>query len=480
MVILLAGVSVQAQKVRQLILNVDNNQLYMTTKIYRLKHALAADVTPWVEGAVKRNCPQAKVERLNYPGTTKGTMLCVSMSFDMVPYIDDMIRKLDRPCARDSSGSTIAGTDISFFTYRPKYRAAQNMVDIVFATLQGNNTAFYLNKTNNVFYWKDARSDGVNGLKWLRFIDRPVPQVELRLKTYEVYDNDLIDLGLDYIHWKNGPGLEMFGIGADILNFSGNEELLYRGLDLLSKGNYGWGGFLLAPNIDASFVRLLQQRGRARVAASGSITVVNHSLNMLQQSGNEQVAGKTYSIKFKPEFQNISKEENMAVEVDIETRDDDTYEINMQITNPTIFFAGKDSMEDYANENKHKASARLYFSYTLNTSSTVQRDVMGTEAVDYFMTKSSVTVNCSGEKLLGSYTRSYDVYENIGIPFLKDIPIAKYLFSTTTHTRQVKRYFVTVEASSVAPDANLSRWAGKVVTDVESDIREVDVNLLKE
>lgn len=446
----------------------DGGQRYMTTKLYKLQHVKSQDIAPWVTGAVRRNCPQANVEYFPYdPG--KCTFISVSMTFEMVPFIDDMIKKMDRPGKADKFGSIIEGTDITFFNYRPQFRASQNMVNVIYSSLLANNAAFYLNPDTNVFYWKDSKDDGENALVWLKFLDRPVPQMEITARAYEINENDLIDLGIDYIHWKNGPGLEMFTAGADITHFQGNEAVTNQAFDLVSKANWGWGGFLVAPQFDASFIRMLQQRGKANISSSGSIRVINNSLGT-------DTSSKTFSLNFTPSFQNITKDQDMKAAVSADANSSNE-QINLEITDPTIFFQNSGRLEDSPQNGEKRNEARLHMGYKLKTYNSVQRDVMGTQVIDYNTIQSSLTLEANTEKLIGAYSQEYDVYENIGIPFLKDIPVLKYLFSTTTRTKQVKKYYLTIYTSPVINATDLSEWTGKAVKETKGVIQEAAKDL---
>lgn len=479
---LLPLVGAGQEDVRRLYLKADNDQRYMTTRIFKLHHAQAVDVTPWVLGAVKRNCPQASVERVTYENGE--SFLVVSMSVDSVPYIEDMIKKLDRPGKIDQFGSIIEGTDVTFFSYTPKYRSTENMIDVVGGSLQGNNYSFYRSEQTNQFFWKDAMADGANAAIWLRFLDRPVPQANVTVHIYETSDNDLIDLGVDYVRWKNGPGLDMFGFGADLLSLGSQEELIRRGLEIFTSANHGWTGMFVAPQIDASFVRMLQQRGRARVASSGSITVANHSADDAPDRVSTAVPSRTYRVHFSPDYQTITKDDDMRVAVGGD--ENDGQEVSLSITDPAIFFETDGQLHGKTPERKsayfetHHPSARIIFNYVLDVNNTIEQDVMGAEAVDNYQVNSSTTLRTGSEKLIGAFSRNYDVEERIGIPFLKDIPLLKYLFSTSTRSRQIRHFFVTVKADSISPDADLSPWAGKILSEVNGTIQAVDKGLAVE
>ena len=82
---------------REITLLEDRNQNYMTTKVYELKYITASDLTPFVEGAVKRADPSSNVANLTYKQEGKN-FLSVSMPNFMVPYIDDMIKDENFHC----------------------------------------------------------------------------------------------------------------------------------------------------------------------------------------------------------------------------------------------------------------------------------------------------------------------------------------------------------------------------------------------
>jgi hypothetical protein len=212
---------------------------------------------------------------------------------------------------------------------------------------------------------------------------------------------------------------------------------------------------------------MLQQRGKANISSSGSIRVINNSV------GNDS---KTFSLNFTPSFQNITKDQDMKAAVSADANSSNE-QINLEITDPTIFFHGSGKLEASPQNGEKRSEARLYMGYKLKTYNSVQRDVMGTQAIDYNATQSSLTLEANTEKLIGAYSQEYDVYENIGIPFLKDVPVLKYLFSTTTRTKQVKKYYLTIYASPVINATNLSEWAGKAVKETKGVIQDAEKDL---
>ena len=88
----------------------DDGQNDMTSKIYTLKHQKANDVVPFVLGAVKRYAKNSTVDRINY-SAAKQQLVAVTCPTPLIPYIDDLISKLDRP------GTVIEGTGITRNVY---------------------------------------------------------------------------------------------------------------------------------------------------------------------------------------------------------------------------------------------------------------------------------------------------------------------------------------------------------------------------
>ena len=119
------------EKVKRIEWLQDNAQKYMSTKIYELRHVRASDITPFVEGAVKRYRTDSRVQRLSY-SAGRQEFLIVSTGTAMLPYVDDIMKALDRPSGKvDAMGSNIEGTGISNFVYYTKYRTSEDMKRII-------------------------------------------------------------------------------------------------------------------------------------------------------------------------------------------------------------------------------------------------------------------------------------------------------------------------------------------------------------
>jgi len=447
------------EKIKRIVWNQDNAQKYMSSKVYQLKHVRAADITPFVEGAVKRYRTDSRIQRLSYEAGRQ-EYLVVSTGTSMLPYVDEIVKALDRPSKKvDAMGSNVEGTGISNFVYYTKHRTSLDMSRIINQNILDENGKAYADVACAMVYWKSSVSKGVQIEKWIKALDRPVPQIALQLKVYEIRESVLRDLGIDYVAWKNGPGLDLFGAGANMFNSWGLEKLVElagtKGFDYLTTSQFAMGGVFFAPQFDASFVKILEQDGIATVATSASVTLVN---------------GADATITFAPDFQNIVKSDNDKTTV--EEGGSTTYLLNTggAVINFKSGGYKKSQSKDgylYYEEDPSNVSGTIYFTYDFSVSSPVESNNLGTQLVNTTGMSSSILCDVGREQLLGTWEQTYDVKQNIGIPFLSDVPILKYLFGTEKISKSTSKIIVTIQADWITPDAKLAAWSGKMLTEDE-------------
>jgi type II/III secretion system protein len=441
---------------RKITLLEDRDQNYMTTKVYEIKHMKAVDLRPFVEGAVRRADRESTVARLNYK-FGKQQFLSVSMPIFMVPYIDDMIKKLDRGGVKDDAGSVIAGTGIHHFYYKPNIRSTLHMLEAVIRDrFQGGDEAIFRDPQSNLFYWKGSASDGKDIAKWLKALDRPLPQMQVRVKIYQISEDDLIELGIDWVALKNGPGAELFGIGLDFLDFQSFSDIssLSNMLDVSSLASFTSPGIFVAPNIDMTFLRLLNQKGKARVATSTYLTIVNDQNRATDRFGNSSTPGAfgtaRYRIRFNPVFQAITKDNN---------------EIAVETTQPGITLYFCRPVIGHNNTKNPTEAAMLNFGWNLEVDNAMSEQTnTGDRIEDDYQFESHTTIGANSEKLLATYIKHHKVSQDNGVPFLGEIPGLKYIFGSSADSMKKYRYYITLEAKAVLPGRSWGHWAGQIVT----------------
>ena len=74
----------------------------------------------------------------------------------------------------------------------------------------------------------------------------------------------------------------------------------------------------------------------------------------------------------------------------------------------------------------------------------MERSNTGEELVDSSVMESSVLLDLNKEFILGQWNTEQEVEQTIGVPFISEIPILKYFFSTTTLHREKCKLYLTI------------------------------------
>ena len=416
------------EKVQKITFIEDDAQKNMASKIYTLKHTQAADVAPFIRSAVVRYCEESKVSTVKDTERNR-QMLIVSTGEDMIEHVDKLITALDRP-AKFVNSSNITGDGIAYGVYQPQFRATPGMVDIIVKGEVSSGEAdsdVRFDKKRNIFYFKDTPATVKDIKEKLAWLDKPVPQVRLEMKVYQVRDSDLKDIGIDYLAWKNGPGLDLFNAGYNALNIRASEklvELFGPGAEILGNVTRNFGGFYTAPSFDLSFLRILQQNGKATISSTASVIITNNR-------------NREFKVSFAPEYQNITKDEHHASAV---TAGGDS-SLTASVFNPVI---------------TAEKNGCVNFQCEITNNNVVERNNTGAELTETETITAQTVLAFNKEQLLASWNRTSHVEQTIGVPFLCEIPVLKYLFGTTTTTEEVNRFFVTCRAVPVVFNENMT------------------------
>ncbi len=426
--------SAAADRERTIVFNEDRAQHLMTTKVYPLANVKAHDLAPYILGAIKRFDDQSTIQSLDYTQDGK-QYLVVSTGSQLLPYIDQMIAELDYPSQKiDENGSAIDGDGIYRFVYGSHYRGSDNMREVVEQTFTGGfgSGAAYFDEPTNMFYWKSSKSQGEEYLKLLETLDRPVPQMQLSLHIYCMTDNNFRELGVDYLGWKNGPGAQLLGAAYSFSSFDSVQHLA-DAFDLVSSGPLadatGLGGLMVAPNFDATFLRMLAQKGKASIASEAALTLINDYTS--PAAGDWDSA--TYRFRFTPQFQLIVKDDDQDTSITAP----EISELSFYVDRPIVSI-GEDG----------KATV-LMCTYDLTVDNLVETTDEGLTVTDENHFSSWLTLAGGTEKLIAAFEKEVDTTQYNGMPFLGDIPVLRYLVGAESSVKSKLRIFVTLTATPV-------------------------------
>ena len=420
------------EKVQKITFVEDDAQKNMASKIYTLKYTKAADIAPFINSAVLRYTKDSHVSTMAAGGRQ---LLIVSTGENLFEYIDQLVAALDHNAPMTKSGTNITGTGIMLATYTPKFRGDAEMAKIIVeggaaSPIEDGKVRYDAKRT--MFYFKDTPAIVADVKSKLSWLDKPIPQARVEMSVYAVRESDLKDIGIDYLAWKNGPGLNLFNAGYDALSLRASEEvfeyLAAQGPNIAGNLSWGFGGFYTAPAFDMSFLRLLQQDGKSAVSATASLMISNGS--------------GEYAVDFAPDYQNIYKDSDHAAAVGI----GGDASIRARITTPVV---------------TNKKDGSISFDMALTHNNVVERNNHGAEISDSAEISAGVTLSPGQETVVATWERQSKVEQTIGIPFLCELPVLKYIFGTTTENYETIHYFVTVRATKVNINENLP--AGAVV-----------------
>ena len=442
---------------RTIRLRQDDAQVRFESKVYELKNASAEEILPFVSSAILRYDRNSTIRRVT-SANGKNNALLVSTGRDFMPYVDKIVATLDRSVNKKTTdGTTISGTGLTRVSYSPKYRAAADLAKVINATVSSSTGALFINDETNTIYWRDQDAAAKRTLEWLKKLDRPLPQVRVRVNYYELRDSDLKDWGFDYLAWKNGPGVNLLNVGYNAGELVVHE--LMNTVPYVLSSSWGMGGFFTAPQFDMSFIRCLQQSGNSNAVATASLMMINTPVGSKEdlmslrsvQAANPTTAPFIYRTSMTPEYQNIGKNTLGRTYVGKSNYEDengvmhaDPPRLELQVVNPFVCLDKVNGKENMGG---------VIFDYALYFKSVVERGNTGAELSNSALFSGAATLAFGKEKILAIYEKENDVEQTIGLPILCRIPVIKYLFSTVTSIKERTYIVVSAEASLVDIEA---------------------------
>ena len=288
-----------------------NNDPYVYTKVYKLKHADPYEIRPYVMAAIRSrrvDTSVTKVEAVKYQDGT-GMLLVSAEEYRFFPVengmsLDQIIEMLDRPNLASEGGRR-------FFLYYPKYFDSVTLAGLIRkvgmqhagdnAELQGGiDTVVPDTKLNTLMFYASPNSEP-QILKMLKEYDTPTSQALVNYTIYEIESENDGNLGVDFQAWKNGPGADLFAAGSRYLNGwnlrTGNISNLVKSAHV-SYINFN-------PKWNSRYLDFLVSKGKAKVVTSGSLNIGNGTAASIESvtrmpvivAGEETAGGETQIAK---------------------------------------------------------------------------------------------------------------------------------------------------------------------------------------
>ncbi|MCL5271344.1 MAG: type II and III secretion system protein [bacterium] len=239
-------------------------------KTYVLKYANASEVFEMINQAVEKengsvyriaqgSAVETDAEGLECKRTYEGdSMLVVTMPDWMIPFIDQTMETLDRK----DLDSAAFGTGAIFANI--KHRLPSEVARLIQESTASPSVVLIPDDTHQVLYMEDTPSFFTCDLEALRYFDAPPPQIETRVRIYEISEDNGRDVGPDWYAWKKSIEDGNLAFGWEGRPGSYNLDLQSLSAELS-----------FTPQIATEFLNYLVSRGHAKVMTDSRLTQTN-------------------------------------------------------------------------------------------------------------------------------------------------------------------------------------------------------------
>ncbi len=375
--------------------------------------------------------------------------------------IDTLVSILDNP----RLGELSFGSQIFF--YLPKFVPARNLLPLiqnvgmnisdVTEIWQGQDIVAY-DPDLNWLIFDTANFSCANIAKILKKYDTPIPQVRLKIKVYEVYQENDDKIGIDFQSWKNNEGVNFFSAGG---RFRNNWGAMY-GAGIIGKpyGSEHTSFYNFNPKWNTRYIDFLVSKGRAEVVHTGELVIRNNTPASL---------ARTTQIFY------ADDSENAVGSIELPDTGVGPYELLSNIIGRTFdrgdktkdIPVGKGSSQNVTAhggfgftmkvENASVNLNETRFSVTLNNTSLIGFNSSGAPRISTGNTvKQEVSLPHGFDSfVIGGLRKQEEVTSRTGIPFLMDIPGLGYLFSSESKSVKHAELIVTAQCEWEAPEERL-------------------------
>ena len=364
--------------------------------------------------------------------------------------IDTLVSMLDDP----SLGALNYGYQM--FIYLPKFVPARNLMVLlenvgmntqdVTEVWQGQDLVA-VDPDLNLLAFDVANYSCANIAKMLEKYDVPIPQVKLEISVYELTSENDDKMGIDFQNWKNNEGMNFFSAGG---RYRSNWEAAYSGavMPFQTFGNERTSFFNFNPRWNTRYLDFLAAKGRAKVVHTGTLVIRNNYPATLERMtrifypdktvpANNSTATPDLGIAA---YRLLSDLVGKLVTNDLAVAKD-TQE-TAKIANTSFGFEMKV-------ENASVNLLETRFDISISNTSLLGFQSDGTPRISgkNVVTQTVSLPHSSGSFIIGNLSKEEVTTSKTGIPYLKDIPLLGYLFSTQSTSRKHSRLVVAGKCS---------------------------------
>ena len=364
--------------------------------------------------------------------------------------IDSIIAFLDKKGMGASFGTQV-------FFYLPKYVPAKNLLPLiqnvgmnvsdVTELWQGQDVVTYDPTLNFLIF--DVSNYSCNTIAdLLARYDVPLPQVRLKVDVWEIVKENDEKMGLDFQSWKNNDGADFFSGGG---RFRNNWSALYG-----SGGNMGasYGSertsfYNFNPKWNTRYLDFLASRGAANILTSGELLIRNNTPALLERTTQIFYIDSSQDLPDTLTFPDtgtgpyellsslIGKIRQKLSGKEAQSVQDGNIPIGKGKKSVTAKSAGFGFRMEISNARVNLKET--LFKLSLSNTSLIGFQSDGTPRISTpAVTDLEISLPHGKDRfVIGGIKKEERLVSSTGIPFLSDIPILGYLFSTkTTRVRE--------------------------------------------
>lgn len=368
------------------------------------------------------------VEVMSGPDVTDSTgkktqYLIATVPDFMVPGIDEMVKLADVKGFTSADGTTT-------LEYRGKHRTAGELKAILAGTELGNIGGFYYapfaDNALNTIYFSEAPADMPASKAALEMFDRPPLQAQFDIIIYEIDNDNLVDVGLDWDAWKR------FVTGGFTYSSTGSPDQFFDS-DIDSFDTLlTWDAAVLA-----DFFNWLTKNGRATVATRARILSINSEDN----PGALSDGAKGKATATPATFRSVRQ---IPYTVPVAPTGNTDSGRMTDAFDESVFEGIEIAVQPYIASESITAEFNTTVNSLVGFSRETKRPIISSRE-----SRSMVNLTSGVPQLLGAFDKETMTTARLGIPFLKEIPVLKYLFSRETTANRGSKVVIFVKPTII-------------------------------
>ncbi|MBR2345288.1 MAG: hypothetical protein IKA71_05830 [Lentisphaeria bacterium] len=264
----------------------DNNDPFVITKPYSLKHADPYAVRSYLEAAVGAksvNSSPAQVTAVKFSDGT-GVVLVSAEEYRFSDSndgkgIDGIVASLDRP-------GLAYLPEADAHLYFPRISRASNLRDMLLKVGSSSLDPQFEIAPGTITVDAELNALVIKANKWnwsemltmLKQYDRPIPEFKVTYRVIEIYAENDDRIGVDFQSWKNNEGVDLFSTGVVARRNWGtffSSAIEGNGSSRTSYWNFN-------PKWNTRYLDFMTSIGKAKCLAQGEIVVQNRKSSAIQ------------------------------------------------------------------------------------------------------------------------------------------------------------------------------------------------------